>query len=195
MRPFANYSRACIRYCQALLCFGVSILFSVYFPTSEMITPEFGALSYGYKLIHLLGSTQSALFTYYAGFCCVEANLIASGFGYSRRKDMFLVWQENYNSVRQINILAIVFAPSFAEWGTNWNIQIHLWLKYYVMLRLMDRSQPKGAPQHKATLLTFIVSSLWHGTYPGFIIFFIACAMLEIQGKAAQKNKFVLWLK
>jgi lysophospholipid acyltransferase len=73
-----------------------------------------------------------------------------------------------------------VLASSFAEIGTNWNIQIHYWLKYYVMLRLMDRSQPKGAAQLKATVLTFVISSFWHGTYPGYILFFVAASMLEI---------------
>ena len=57
------------------------------------------------------------------------------------------------------------------------------------MLRLMDRSKPKGAPQTQATVLTFIASSVWHGTYPGYILTFIALSLLEIQGKHFNKLK------
>jgi hypothetical protein len=57
------------------------------------------------------------------------------------------------------------------------------------MLRLIDRSKPKGAPQLVPTFLTFFVSAIWHGIYPGFFIFFIAIAMLEIQSKSFPKLK------
>jgi hypothetical protein len=40
-----------------------------------------------------------------------------------------------------------------------------------------------------ATFLTFIVSALWHGIYPGFFIFFVAIALLEIQSKAFPRLK------
>lgn len=80
------------------------------------------------------------------GFCFVEANLIACGFGYSRSvAEKGEKVQENFNSVRLINITNLMTATTFSEYGTNWNIQIHNWLKYYVMLRLMDRSKAKGA--------------------------------------------------
>ena len=80
-------------------------------------------------------------------------------------------------------------ATSFAVTGTNWNIQIHLWLKYYVMLRLMDRSKPKGTTQLTATVATFVASSVWHGIFPGFIFCFIGFAMMEIQAKNLPRLK------
>jgi MBOAT, membrane-bound O-acyltransferase family len=60
------------------------------------------------------------------------------------------------------------------------------------MLRLMDRSKPKGASQLTATFFTFVASSVWHGTYPGFIIFFVGIAMLEIQSKGFPRTKLAL---
>jgi hypothetical protein len=38
-------------------------------------------------------------------------------------------------------------------------------------------------------LCTFIASSVWHGTYPGFIVCFIGAALLEIQCKNLPKLK------
>ena len=80
-------------------------------------------------------------------------------------------------------------ATSFAVYGTSWNIQIHLWLKYYVMLRLMDRSKAKGATQLAATVATFVASSVWHGIYPGYIFCFVGFAMMEIQAKNLPRLK------
>ncbi len=63
------------------------------------------------------------------------------------------------------------------------------------MLRLIDRSKPKGDPQTFATVCTFIASSLWHGTYPGYIVLFIALSQLEIQSKHFHKLRLASFLK
>lgn len=63
------------------------------------------------------------------------------------------------------------------------------------MLRLIDRSKPKGEPQTFATVATFIVSSIWHGTYPGYILCFVTLAFLEIQSKHFHRLKLASFLK
>lgn len=73
----------------------------------------------------------------------------------------------------------------------NWNIQVHVWLKYYVMMRLIDRSAKKSSPKNISILMTFIMNSVWHGLYPGYIIFFVACGVLELQTKIAPTLKVV----
>ena len=80
--------------------------------------------------------------------------MIACGFGYSQTKvelgnDDYaggIATIEEFNSLRLINIRPIMLATKFADNGTNWNIQIHNWLKYYVMLRLIDRTKPRDKP-------------------------------------------------
>lgn len=186
---FSNYPRAFLRYLQGLACFGVATVFGVYFPASNFLTAEFGETNFGWKLVHLYMTMHSITWVYFAAFSCMEANMIACGFGYSRNKDKEGKETEEFNSVRAIKITPIILGCSFEDYGTNWNVQIHLWLKYYVMLRLMDRKAPRGAPQLRATFLTFVVSSLWHGTYPGFLMFFVAIALLEMQGKGFPKLK------
>lgn len=93
---------------------------------------------------------MAVIWTYFSGFMTVEANLIACGFSYSRKQIDDSSSQDksadNSYSVRMLKLTPLMLGTSFADYGTNWNIQIHNWLKYYVMLRLMDRSKPKGAP-------------------------------------------------
>jgi hypothetical protein len=41
-------------------------------------------------------------------------------------------------------MLKIEGGTSVNQYSVNWNIQIHLWLKNYVFIRLLDRSKPRG---------------------------------------------------
>jgi len=60
------------------------------------------------------------------------------------------------------------------------------------MLRVMDRKKPKGKPQVKATVIVFLVSAIWHGTYPGFFIMFVSCALMDIANRNISKLNFVV---
>jgi len=143
-------------------------------------------------MIHTVGSMQCVIWNYFSGFCIIEANLVACGLGYANPDATGL---ESYNNIREVGIRPIETSTTFQYIGQNWNIPIHNWLKYYVMLRLIDRSKPKGDPQTFATVCTFIASSLWHGTYPGYIVLFVALALLEIQSKHFHKFKLATTLK
>lgn len=143
-------------------------------------------------MLHTVGAMQCVIWNYFSGFCIIEANLIACGLGYSNPDPS---GSESFNNIREVCIIAIETSTTFQYIGQNWNIPIHNWLKYYVMLRLIDRSKPKGDPQTFATVCTFIASSLWHGTYPGYIVMFFALALLEIQSKHFQRLKLASFLR
>jgi lysophospholipid acyltransferase len=71
------------------------------------------------------------------------------------------------------------------EWSINpririqyWNRSVHLWLKHYLFLRLINTnnfSKRKGI----ASLLTFAVSAIWHGFYPCYYLFFLHYFLIE----------------
>lgn len=66
---------------------------------------------------------------------------------------------------------------------------MHLWLKYYIMMRLMDRTLPRGKMQIGPMFITFIVSAAWHGLEIGFFAMFIGFAFMEYIVKAANATK------
>ena len=105
--------------------------------------------------------------------------MIASGFGYAET-----VKDENaercYDSVRTIKVRNILTSTSSGCTFTNWNIQIHNWLKYYIMIRVMDKTKPRTVYQPMPTVMTFVVSLLWHGIMPGYFILFLGCAIVEV---------------
>ena len=77
---------------------------------------------------------------------------------------------------------------------TGWNIQVHVWLKYYIMLRLMDRTKPKGQMQFVPMALTFIISALWHGLQVGFFMMFAGFAIMEYVMKMGERTTLAVWI-
>ena len=81
--------------------------------------------------------------TLFVGFLFSECNSIASGHGYTvtttKDKDV-----ENYNSIRQIDVIGFETCTSGLGAVQNWNMQTHHWLKYYVSIRLKDRTLPRN---------------------------------------------------
>ena len=106
MPKYGNLAPAFIRLGQGLLCIPLTPLISAYFPIDDLISPEFANHSYPYRMLHMWMGVQITWWTYFVGFCLIEANLIASGFGYRKVKgnsesDVIV---HNYNSVRLVNI-------------------------------------------------------------------------------------------
>ncbi len=62
-------------------------------------------------------------------------------------------------------------------------MQTHHWLKYYVSMRLKDRSLPRGSFQGKVVLLTYLTSAIWHGPDSGYVVFFVGAALCDIFGR------------
>lgn len=67
----------------------------------------------------------------------------------------------------------------------SWNISVHEWLKYYVYLRLLDNNKKRGSSNVFAALVSFMVSAIWHGFYPGFYSFFLGAFLLDFWNKLA----------
>ena len=62
----------------------------------------------------------------------------------------------------------------------NWNMLVHSWLKYFVMLRVMNRKAQKGSIQTIPLVITFLVSALWHGVEPGYYVFFVGLGVTDL---------------
>lgn len=54
------------------------------------------------------------------------------------------------------------------------------WLKYYVMMREMDRTQPRGKFQAIPVLKTFLVSAVFHGIFIGYYFFFFGLFLMDV---------------
>lgn len=74
---------------------------------------------------------------------------------------------------------------------SSWNIQIHNWIKYYIMLRWIDKSKPRHVMQPFPIFVSFFMSLVWHGIWSGYAITFLGTAVLDIIWKNLQKKALV----
>ncbi|XP_021792721.2 lysophospholipid acyltransferase 1 isoform X4 [Papio anubis] len=69
-------------------------------------------------------------------------------------------------------------ATSFKMYLENWNIQTATWLKRVCYERV---------PWYP-TVLTFILSALWHGVYPGYYFTFLTGILVTLAARAVRNN-------
>jgi lysophospholipid acyltransferase len=60
-------------------------------------------------------------------------------------------------------------------------MSVHHWLKYYVFMRQLDNKKRGGTAG--AALVTYLVSAVWHGFYPGFTIFFFCGFLMDYHNR------------
>ncbi|KAF7478577.1 Hypothetical predicted protein [Marmota monax] len=112
-----------------------------------------------------------------SGGSAEEADAVnnAAGFGFSGMdKDGRCCW----DLLSNLNIWKIETATSFKMYLENWNIQTAAWLKCVCYERV------PWCP----TVLTFILSALWHGVYPGYYFTFLTGVLVTLAARAVRNN-------
>ncbi|VDK89416.1 unnamed protein product [Dibothriocephalus latus] len=100
--------------------------------------------------------TSSSLFTdWKTGFGCLLGGLGFSGL------DDHLVPQ--YKLAESFHFTKAEFPGSIKELADNWNVQTLQWLRLSVFERLPKQFRVVGV---------FVLSTIWHGFYPGYYLFF-----------------------
>ncbi|KAK1197567.1 MBOA2 acyltransferase, partial [Pygoscelis papua] len=99
----------------------------------------------------------------------------AAGYGFSGVDERGAF---RWDLLSNLNIWNIETATSFKMYIENWNIQTAAWLKRVCY----DR-----APWYP-TALTFILSALWHGIYPGYYFTFLTGILITLAARAIRNN-------
>ena len=76
-------------------------------------------------------------------FMQYDAILIVSGVGYRAKTEKT---PETFNAFPCVDPKKCWAAQSLFDMVSNWNMPTQRWLKYYVYLRLLNRSLPRGKP-------------------------------------------------
>ncbi|CAH3196030.1 unnamed protein product [Porites evermanni] len=106
----------------------------------------------------------TARLRYYFAFKVSEAvnNMCGLGFNGFDAKG-----KAKWDGITNVNILKVEFATNIKMACDNWNISTALWLRRIVYER---------CSRHR-TLAVFIMSSVWHGFYPGYYMMFLSIAL------------------
>lgn len=171
--PSAAVFRKCV-------CSGFFALFLVVvvprFPLSYITTEKFlNSESYLSQVWYLLISTSVIRSKYYHAWLLGEAVCNAAGLGFSGYgKDGTPKW----DLVTNIDIIRFEISQNLRETLETWNKSTQSWLKVIAY----DR-----APRHK-TLLTYLLSAIWHGFYPGYYLTFLGGAVFTSGGRVVRRT-------
>ncbi|KAK2184634.1 hypothetical protein NP493_259g00013 [Ridgeia piscesae] len=128
-----------------------------------------------YRVLFVVLSVALSKWRYYFGWKLGEAVNNASGFGFNGYNENGVA---KWDLITNVNIYEIETATSLKVLVDNWNIQTGVWLRRVCY----DR-----AP-FSPTFLTYMLSALWHGYYPGYYLTFVSAAFFTLAGRCLRKN-------
>ncbi|OAY56569.1 lysophospholipid acyltransferase 1 [Manihot esculenta] len=169
--PYGATIRALI---QAAFCMALYLYLVPYFPLSQFTNPVYQEWGFWKRLSYQYMSGFTARWKYYFIWSISEASIIISGLGFSGWTDTSPP-KPRWDRAKNVDILGVELAKSSVELPLVWNIQVSTWLRHYVYERLIQKGKKPGFFQLLATQTT---SAVWHGLYPGYIIFFVQSALM-----------------
>lgn len=159
---------------QAGICMGLYLYLVPHYPLSRFGEPIYQEWGFLKRLSYQYMSGFTARWKYYFIWSLSEASVVISGLGFSG-------WSKSSPSkpqwlrAKNVDVLGVELAMSAAELPVHWNIQVSTWLRYYVYDRIVQKGKKPGFFQ---LLATQTISAVWHGLYPGYIIFFVQSALM-----------------
>ena len=96
-----------------------------------------------------------------------------------------------WDDIANINIPWVEMAPNFKILLDSWNIRTNIWLRECVYKRVTPQGRKPG---FKSTILTFMTSAVWHGTYSGYYLTFALGGFVQTAARLARTNLRPLFL-
>ncbi|KAL0291909.1 UNVERIFIED_CONTAM: Lysophospholipid acyltransferase 1 [Sesamum angustifolium] len=169
--PYVATLRALL---QAAVCMGLYLYLGPRFPLSRFAEPVYQDYGFWKRLSYQYMSGFTARWKYYFIWSISEASVIISGLGFSGWTDSNPP-KPRWDRAKNVDVLGVELAKSSVQLPLVWNIQVSTWLRHYVYERLVLKGKRPGFVQ---LLATQTVSAVWHGLYPGYIIFFVQSATM-----------------
>ncbi|KAI3379366.1 hypothetical protein SNEBB_007736 [Seison nebaliae] len=140
--------------------------------------PVNGNLSFSYLswkcFVYLYISGWLAKPKYYFGWLLGDAINNAAGLGYNGMED----GEPKWDLITNIDIPIVETSTSTKMFMDYWNIGTKNWLRRICYDRLTSNG----------TLITYILSAMWHGYYPGYYVAFIGAGFCTLAGRSIRKS-------
>ncbi|KAL7735979.1 hypothetical protein ACLKA6_002407 [Drosophila palustris] len=160
----------------SLVCAFIFMKFVKIYPVKNMKDDDFiYGTSIPYKFWYAMMATTCIRFKYYHAWLLADAICNNSGLGFDGYdKDGNAKW----DLISNINVLSFEFASNMRDAINNWNCGTNRWLRTLVYERV---------PKKYGTLLTFALSAVWHGFYPGYYLTFATGAVMVTAARFARR--------
>jgi len=175
-----------------LLLVGIAFLGNAYaakVPESYAATDEFQQFPFWWRLCYIAVAIEFGFFKYYFAFYCGEGACTVAGLSYNGVDEK--TGEIKWDRVKSMNLWEFRTAHNGKDVAANWNIPAANWLKRYVYLRVLNK---EGTNSSQALFITYGVSAVWHGLYPGYYAFFFSCAyflVISTYGRSVWRSYFL----
>ncbi|XP_009113025.1 lysophospholipid acyltransferase 2 [Brassica rapa] len=176
--PYGATLRAIL---QAGICMALYLYLVPQFPLTRFTEPVYQEWGFWRRFGYQYMAGFTARWKYYFIWSISEASIIISGLGFSGWTDENTQTKAKWDRAKNVDILGVELAKSAVQIPLVWNIQVSTWLRHYVYERIVKPGKKAGFFQ---LLATQTVSAVWHGLYPGYIIFFVQSALMIDGSKA-----------
>lgn len=173
-----------------IICMAIYAAFGKTYSLEYVGSTELGEYSLLYRLLYSNISIIAHRCKFYCAFLLAYTSLIFSGLAYGEMP-------RNKNDPPVLRAINGDYKITFdkgsygsiydCELGlnpkskiTNWNHSIHLWLKYYCFLRLINVNNKFLYGNFAfAGFMTYLLSAFWHGFYITYYIFFFGLYLYQ----------------
>ncbi|KAL5491535.1 hypothetical protein EMCRGX_G016837 [Ephydatia muelleri] len=138
---------------------GLYSLFNRNYPLTYLLTDEFGAQTFLYKLWLVFISGKIALWRYVTVWLVAEGSCIITGISYVPKEDGTIDW----NGLANIHIIRNELCITLQDVIEAFNINTNQWFFLYVFKRLKWAGNKSFSH-----LVTLLLVSVWHGVWPGY---------------------------
>ena len=174
------------------ICMFMFLSYKDTYNPSFVATEEFGQFGFFYKLFYLNMAMNINQCKYYVAWKFITSVNIFNGLAYEPVEKTSIDGEQeiehNFTRIQASVVSAAFFNPDIKEKISGWNHQIHLWLKYNVMLRFINN--PWKVIRDNRVMLTYFVSAAWHGWYPAYYWVFFDFFIIDRICEVLKKDKF-----
>lgn len=147
------------------------------YPVMMMVQDDFLLYPLWKRMALYLLAVELFYCKYYVVWWLGEGACALSGYSYN---GLDAHGTARWDRIKMVDLWKFKFGTSAQrDMVPAWNIPSHLWLKRYVHMRLPTRVFSGLS----ARIVTFLVSAIWHGLYPGYYVFFFFSAVFVEIGK------------
>lgn len=165
-----------------VVCLVGHLVLSGKYPLSKIYDSEFIS-NHGHvdRYLYTWVALAAERLKYYFAWKVAEGASILGGFGFEgfTEDGKPIGW----SAVENISIIAFETAPNIQTLSRSWNKRTQGWLERYTYLRC-----------NKSLMVTYFISAIWHGVYPGFFLFFMSLPLMtEIERLVRAKiNPYII---
>lgn len=175
----------------AIICMISFVFFKDRLDFFWVTSDEFTEKNFIYKFTYYMFSAGLIIRAkYYSGFKLTESSVIFCGLSYYRKKkektndSLPDEYEDEFSKIQNIEIYKFEAVIDPLEKLNYWNRTVHYWLKYQVLLRIVNMENKFMKNNFAlASLVVFVVSAIWHGFYPGYYLFFVQLYFIQQAAK------------